>query len=136
MRQNRDVPKVAMHSACGRFLRRSQIVTYRREKLIAGEMRNFRVIALQHFASLPVYSRTTLNATECINERGFADRLDEGSHRLCPFGRTRSHQSSDGTADARLSDAGSAYGPGVGAGPWSFEASCHSCLEYAWGTRL
>ena len=37
-------------------------------------------------------------------ERGFAYRLDEGPHRLCPIGRTRSHQSADGAVDAGLSD--------------------------------
>src|SRR5439155_13783227 len=69
-------------------------------------------------------------------ERGFAYRLDEGTHRLRPIGRARPHQPSDGFVDAGLSDSGTAHGPRARSGARRFQAGGHSRLEHARRARL
>src|SRR5690349_11047002 len=71
-----------------------------------------------------------------VYERGFADWLDEGPHRLRPIGRTRSHEPADGPLDAGLSYTWTAHRARPGTRSRSLEARRHSRLEYARGARL
>src|SRR4051794_27318856 len=134
---NPAVPRAAMPSAFGPYLQCSRAATHAAEGAVCRKIGALRSRACN---ISPPYRFTGglggIRTETGSYERGFAYRLDEVAHRLCPLGRARPHQPADGIADAGLPHSRTPYGARARAGAWRIEAGRHACLEYARRARL